>query len=108
MPMFLAGSENHNVTGANVLARAALALGAAAPGRDDEDLTERVRMPSRARAGFKSNRIAGRPRRSIRWKEWIDADHPRKIFRWPFGRGARTRSLDVHGSSLNGEPALRR
>src|ERR1700733_1369092 len=55
MPMLLAGCEDHDVAGTNLLDRAAFALRPAAPCSDDEDLTERVGMPGRARARLETD-----------------------------------------------------
>ena len=62
VPMFLAGSEDHDVARADLLDRPALASRAAATCGDDKDLTERVRMPGGARAGFEGDGVAGRAR----------------------------------------------
>src|ERR1700722_8237789 len=96
MPMFLARREDHDVARTNLLDRAAFALRPAAAHRDDEDLTERVRMPGGARSRLERDRVAGPARGSGYWKQRIDADHSGEIFRRPLGRWARTRSLDVH------------
>src|SRR5437016_2398696 len=54
MPVLLSGREPHHVTRPNLLNRSAFALGPAAARRYDERLTERVRMPGRARARLES------------------------------------------------------
>ena len=86
MPMFLARREDHDVARTNFLDRPALALRPAAARRDDEDLTKRVRMPGRARAGLERDCIAGRTRGSSHRKQRVNADHPGELLRWPFGR----------------------
>src|ERR1700722_9276386 len=96
MPMFLARREDHDVAGANLLDRAAFALRPAAAHRDDEDLTERVRMPGRARSRLERDGVAGPACGSSDWKQRINADHSGEIFRWSLVRCARTHSLDVN------------
>ena len=53
VPVLLARRDPDDVTGANLLDRAAFALDAAATRGDDEDLAERMRMPRGAGAGSK-------------------------------------------------------
>lgn len=52
MPAPLAGWKPDHVTGPNLLNKAALALRPTATARDNERLTERMRVPRGARAGF--------------------------------------------------------
>src|SRR5271157_5509602 len=52
VPVLLAGREPDHVTRPDFLHRAAFALDAAATGRDDQRLTQRMRMPGRAGAGL--------------------------------------------------------
>ncbi len=99
MPMFLAGREDHDVAGANLLDRAALALGAAATRGDDKDLAKRVRVPGGARAGLEGDGVAGRAGGAATGNSGSMRTIPVKYSAWPSGRRARTRSLDVHASS---------
>ena len=50
MPVLLAGREPDHITGPDLLDRSAFALNPAAAGRDDESLTEWMRVPCSPRA----------------------------------------------------------
>src|SRR5262250_2888093 len=54
MPVLLAGREPDHITGPDLLDRSAFALDPAAASRDDESLTEWMRMPCRPCARFES------------------------------------------------------
>ena len=54
MPVLLAGREPDHITGPDLLDRSAFALNPAAASRDDESLTEWMRMPCSPRAGLES------------------------------------------------------
>jgi hypothetical protein len=54
VPVLLAGREPDHIARADLFDRSAFTLGPAAARRDDKRLPERVRMPSRARAGLES------------------------------------------------------
>lgn len=98
--MAFARLEPHDVAGPDLLDRPALALHAAAPGGHHQCLSERMRMPGRARARLKGHGIAGATGRIANRKKRIDAHGAGK----PVGRPRRRRlgscSLDVHGKSL--------
>jgi len=49
MPVLLAGRKPHNIAGADLLDRSAFSLSPSATRRDDERLSERVRVPRRPR-----------------------------------------------------------
>jgi hypothetical protein len=53
VPMLLSGREPNDISGPDLLDRAAPSLRPAAAGRDDESLTERMRVPCRPRARLK-------------------------------------------------------
>src|SRR5690348_16432290 len=68
VPMLLAGRDPDHITGANVLGRFPLALNPAATSSDDQGLTERMRVPRRARAGLEGDEVhtdTGRLRRIV-------------------------------------------
>ena len=52
MPVFLARRKPNDIAGPDLLDRSAFALGPPAASRDDEGLTERMRMPSSPRPGL--------------------------------------------------------
>ena len=72
MPVLLAGREPDHITGPDLLDRAAPALRPAAASRDDERLTERMRMPCRPRARLEGYAGALNECRIGRLKKWID------------------------------------
>ena len=72
VPVLLAGSEPDHVAGMDLLYRAALALGPAAAGRDDQRLAERMRVPGGAGAGLEGHDGAGDTRRGAALEERVD------------------------------------
>src|SRR3954470_2608234 len=56
MPVLLVRWEPHHVSRPDLLDRAAVALGKAEAGCDDQRLPERMGVPRRARAGFERDR----------------------------------------------------
>ena len=60
VPVFFAGGEPDDVAGSDFLDGAAQALGAAAAGEDNQGLTQRMRVPGGAGAGFKGDAPATR------------------------------------------------
>ena len=77
---FLRGQTNH-VTGANLFNRAAPALRASAAGGDDQRLSQRMRVPCRARAGFKGDIGAGDTRRIGYVQERVHAHRAGEVIR---------------------------
>src|SRR4051812_8220226 len=63
VPVLLVGPDGHDVAGADLLYPAAPALVETAARRDDQCLTERVRVPVAARARLERDVRAGRTRR---------------------------------------------
>src|ERR1039457_4490125 len=63
VPMFLARREPDDVARPDFFNRAAPALRASATGGDDERLSQRMRVPGGASAGFKGDDGTGNPRR---------------------------------------------
>jgi hypothetical protein len=55
VPVLFAGWKPNHIPGADLLDRAAFALGPTAPSSDDQRLTERVRMPRSPRARLEGN-----------------------------------------------------
>jgi hypothetical protein len=72
MPVLLAGEEPDYITGPDLLDRAACALNPTAASRDDESLTERMRVPSSSRAGFEGYGGTLNERRIRRLKKRIN------------------------------------
>ena len=72
--MLLAGCEPDHVAGPNLLDRTAPTLRASAACRNDERLTQRVRVPRRPGPRLERDARADRARRVRRFEQWIDAD----------------------------------
>ena len=73
MPVLLAGREPDHITGPDLLDRASPTLRQAAASRDDEGLTERMRVPCGTCAGLKGDAGALNKRRIGRLKKRIDS-----------------------------------
>jgi membrane protein YqaA with SNARE-associated domain len=100
VPVLVAGRAPYHVAGADLDDRLALALGPAAAGGDDQRLSQRMRMPGRARAGLEGHaghRGAGRRRRRI---ERIDPDAAGKVFFWALHRGLGSCAFEFHACSF--------
>ncbi len=93
VPVLVTGRAPDHVTGADFDDRAALALGPAAPGGDDQGLAERMGMPGAARAGLEGDAGAGDARRFGRRIQRIDANRAGEILFRPFLGGLRARLL---------------
>src|SRR3954451_24430278 len=65
VPVLLARREPDHITRPYFLDRASLPLDPAAAGRDDERLTQRVRVPGRAAPGLEGDGVAGRTGRFL-------------------------------------------
>jgi hypothetical protein len=96
MPVLFAGRKPDNVTGADFLDRAALALHPAATGRHDKCLSERMRVPGRARAGLERDAGAADARRIGRLEQRVDADRAGEPFGRPLAGRLCAVSLDIH------------
>ena len=59
VPMLFTGRKPHDIAGANFFDRTALAPHPAPTGRDNQRLTEGVRVPGRASAGLEGHKRAG-------------------------------------------------
>ena len=68
VPMFQTGREPNHVTGPNVLDSAAFALNPTDAGRNNQCLTQRMRVPRRPGARLKGDARPGRPRGVLRLK----------------------------------------
>src|SRR5882762_2279282 len=96
MPMLFARRAPDDIAGTDNLDRPAPALHEAAAGRDDERLTERMRVPITARAWLERYVGAARPCRSGCLEKLVDPYRAGEILGRPPGRGLRTVSFDVH------------
>src|SRR3954470_17829667 len=94
VPVLLAGRNPDHVAGADLLLRAAVALGPAAAGRDDQRLAERMRMPGRAGAGLEGHDGAGDTRRGAALEGRVDPHGSGEIVGRALGRGLRPAALD--------------
>jgi hypothetical protein len=72
--MLLARFKPDDITRPDLLDRSSLALREPAAGRHDQGLSERMRMPGRARAGLKRDAGAADARRIGRLEQRVDAD----------------------------------
>jgi len=95
MPVLLAGREPDHITGPDFLDRSAFALRPAAARRDDERLTELMRMPCRPRARLE-NAGALNKSRIGRLKWWIDSDRSSEPLGRTLAGGLRANSFDLH------------
>ena len=68
VPVFFSRRKPHHITGANLLNGPTFALRPPATRRDDQRLPERMRVPRRARTGFKCDACALHKRRIWRLK----------------------------------------
>jgi hypothetical protein len=102
VPVLLARREPNDIARLDLLDWPALALREAAAGRHDQRLSERMRVPGRARAGLERDAGAADTRRIGRLEQRVDADRAGE----PLGRSLAGRlcavSLDIHrfGPSL--------
>lgn len=74
VPVLLAGWEPDHITGPYLLGKSAFALGPAAACRDDQRLTERMRVPCGSRARLKGYAGTLNECRFGRLEKWIDSD----------------------------------
>lgn len=100
MPVLLAGREPDHITGTDLLDRTSPTLCQAATGRDDERLTERMRVPCGTCARFEGNAGALNKGRIGRLKERIDPHGTSEPVRRSLGRRLRANSFDVHVASI--------
>ena len=74
--MLLGGGEPDHITGPNFLDWSTFALSPAAAGRNDQSLTERMRVPCSARARLERHARTLSMRRIRRLEQRIDANRP--------------------------------
>ena len=98
MPMPQAGREPDDIAGPDFLDRPALRLCPAEPGRDDQRLAERMRVPRTARARLERDVPAGYARRIARLEQWVDAHRASEVIRRSLGGRPRAVSCDLHCS----------
>jgi len=94
--MLLARREPDDIARPDLLDRPALALREAATGRHNQCLSERMRVPGRARAGFERDAGAADARRIGRLEQRVDADGTGEPFGRPLAGWLCAVSLDVH------------
>src|SRR5579871_6562146 len=87
VPVFLAGGEPDDVAGAEFFDGAAVALGPAEAGGDDEGLAEGVGVPVGAGAGFEGDGSGGDAGRILTVEEGVDADGAGEPVGGAFGGG---------------------
>src|SRR5580693_8687869 len=75
MPMFFPGREPDDIAGPDLFDWSTLALCPAATGRNDQGLTQWMRMPGRTGAGFEGNACAGTSRGGFGLEKRVDADN---------------------------------
>src|SRR5580765_5662998 len=96
MPVLLAGREPDHIAGSDLLDRSPFTLSPAAPSRDDESLTERMRMPCSTRARLEGYAGTLNTCRIGRLKERIDPYTAGEPLQGSLGRGLRADSFDFH------------
>src|SRR6266568_8893328 len=94
--MFLARREPDDIARSDLLDRPALALRKAAAGSHDQCLSQRMRVPGRARAGLECDAGAADARRIGRLEQWVDANRASEPFRRPLSGRLCAVSLDIH------------
>lgn len=85
VPMLHAGRNPNDVTRPDFLNGGAPFLHKADAGRNDERLTERMRVPSGACARLESDGCAAYPGRPAPFETVVDADGAGEILGWPCG-----------------------
>jgi len=96
MPVLLAGFERHDVARTDLLDGSVPTLHAAKARGDDQRLTERMRMPGRARAGLEGDVIAGDARGTDGRKQGIYTDRAGEILGRSPGRRLGSRLSNLH------------
>lgn len=94
VPVLHAGRDPDDVAWADLLDRAALPLHPAQPGRHDQHLAERVRVPGRAGARLEGDESAGRTRRGVRREQAVDAHRSGEVLERSSRRGQRANPRD--------------
>jgi hypothetical protein len=94
MPVFLARRNPDDIPFADFLGRTASWLNPARASRDDQRLTQRVRVPCCARAGLERHAAAGGPGRSGRVEQRIGAYSAREVLGWSLPGKLRSASRD--------------
>src|SRR4051794_24236882 len=102
-----------HVAGPDLLLRVAPLLHPAEAQRDDEGLSDRVCVPSRACAGLEGDVPTRHPRRSGGWEHRIDPNRSCEVLRRPLGRRLRAGAgdppcLTIAGRRLRLDDARRR
>src|SRR6267143_894659 len=100
MPVLLAGREPDHITGPDLLDRSAFALNPAAAGRDDESLTEWMRVPCSPRARLEGYAGALNTCRIGCLKKRVDSYRATEPIRRPLGGRLRANSFDLHAEFL--------
>ena len=100
MPVLLARREPDHITRPDLLERSAFSLNPSAARRNDQDLTERMRVPSSSRTRLKCNAGALNKRRIGCLKKGIDANGTSEPLLWAFRRWLGANSFDFHFAEL--------
>src|SRR5580704_6487409 len=96
VPVLLTGRKEHDIAGPDFFDRAALGLNPAQPGRDDQSLAERMRMPGGTGARLEGDADAIHAYWITHLKHRFHANRPAEIRVRRFGGRARTISFDIH------------
>src|SRR3954469_6184637 len=100
MPMLLTRLEPDHVAGPDLLDGSAIALDQAGAERDDEHLSQRVRVPCRASARLEGAGVTGGARRRFDTEQRIDPHRAGEPIGRPLTRRLRTAALELHVSLL--------
>ncbi len=96
MPVLFVRRKPNHIAWPNLFDRSTFALRPTKPGRDDQRLTEWMRMPGGAGTRFERDACATNTCRFGRLKQRIDSDIPSEPFRGSLARRTRINSLDFH------------
>jgi len=100
VPVLFVGREPDYVAGVDVVDGAALELGPAGAGGDDEGLAEGVGVPGGAGTGFEGNAGGGDEGGVGGLEEWVDADGAGEPIGWSLAGWLRANAFDFQVSLL--------
>src|SRR5882724_804545 len=94
--MLLTRRAPDRIAGSNFLFRATLALDPPAPGRDDQRLPQRMRVPCCPSAGLERDTDGEHTCRSWRLGQWVNAHSAGKVLSRSLAGRLRTALFDIH------------
>jgi hypothetical protein len=100
MPVFLAGWKPNHISGQNLLERASPTLREATACRDNQGLTQWVRVPSRACSRLEGDAGPESTCWIVGLKQWVNPYRAGEPFGGACARGVAAVSFDFHDSSV--------